>query len=246
MKFYSLRVLFFCATLGTLLITYFHLDSLFILRIVSKKKGVNPTCTCCLQRELRTPTMCTRATTISPFTSDYIKFKLWQTHCTLPPHRTFLQYFRKQLYRRAGRTKTFVRCWEAEALLQHSFRRSIRLAGSRWKEGACSTSLKVFLVGLGFAERVTWSTGPSFSHGRGSAAADIAKASINSWPIPIGTSCTSRPVDTSHTYTPKTFFLLTILSLSLFHSFFLCFIIEIMLGPLPHNFTSVQVQRNMY
>lgn len=93
--------------------------------------------------------------------------------------------------------KTFARCWKAKVLSQHSFRRSIRLADSRWKEGACSTSLKVFLVGLGFAKRVTRSTGPSFSHGRGSAAADIPKASINSWPIPLGTSCASRP-DASH------------------------------------------------
>lgn len=135
------------------------------------------------------------------------KVILWQTHRTLPPRTTFSQRFRKRWPRR---TKTFVRCWKAKALLQHSFRRSIRLAGSRWKEGACSTSLKVFLVGLGFAKRVTRSTGPSFSHGRGLAAADIPKASINSWPIPLGTSCTSRPDDTSHICTPKILFCLVV------------------------------------
>ena len=115
------------------------------------------------------------------------KITFWQMRRILPPRTTFSQYFRKR------RTKTFVRCWKVKTLSQHSFRRSIRLAGSRWKERACSTSLKVFLVGLGFAKRVTRSTGPSFSHGRGSTAADIPKASINSWPIPLGTSCVSRP-----------------------------------------------------
>lgn len=132
------------------------------------------------------------------------KVTLCQRHRTLPPRTTFSQRFRKR------RTKTFVRCWKAKALSQHSFRRSIRLAGSRWKEGACSTSLKVFLVGLGFAKRVTRSTGPSFSHGRGSTAADIPKASINSWPIPLGTSCASRPDDTSHICTPKTLLCLVV------------------------------------
>jgi len=132
------------------------------------------------------------------------KVTLWQARRTFPPRTTFSQHFRKR------RTKTFVRCWKAKALSQ----RSIRLAGSRWKERACSTSLKVFLVGLGFAKRVTRSTGPSFSHGRGSAAADIPKASINSWPIPLGTSCASRPVE-SYMYTEN--FLLS--RCSVFHFF---------------------------
>lgn len=64
------------------------------------------------------------------------------------------------------------------------------VAVSRWKEGASSTSLKVFLVGLGFTERVTRPAGPSFSHGSGSTL-DIPKPSINSWPIPRRTSCVS-------------------------------------------------------